>query len=786
MRYLDKSTIVLVEDGEGGIDELMEGEYFVDTEVMYALLRSDDGTMRCQMSYVGPRCKVMMRARINIDKNSMPGIFGQTHFSLESADVEELCRKVKEIRATDMTGHKNNVFTGEKKRVGRVVQEWELELYRSCWKEVGLLGFPYDQDWVREWHDTGHLNWTVFNEKNEVDAEHVKMLKKVRRRINRVPEDVIPKKYRRVIRRACNFHRDGDMALQPDELDMLVRAIGMFDLMANMATEPEDIDLAVHEPMLVLLGETVNIGPATVTPEDALKGLEYRAEPALPAGLIINAEDGSISGTAEEACPETTYMICAQNKAGEVSAPFVLTVQDGVKPTGLVLNLEGNPSLDENGCLTCFVGEPVTVAAGTVDPPEACDKNFRWRVEPALPDGLSLMEDGTITGTPTVESPEATYTIIAQNNAGQSVAPIRIAVQDGVEPESIVLAQQDPVYLLVGDEVNIGAATVSPQDALKRATFVVNPALPDGLTLGEDGSITGTAAAPSKLQSFTISIKNKQGEASTGLVIEVLEAVKPTSIALATDFLDLKVLDEGDAPLEGPTMAGPTVGPEADDHGRPLKGITFKISGDLPDGLIFNPEDGSISGAPTTPLEEETTFTITAENAAGEVSSDVKIRCRLKDLSSAHARTYEERNANYADSNIFCKIARGEIPCRKVYEDDLIIAFLDIAPAAKGHTVVTTKQLYQSLDVVPPHILAAIMAVLPKLAIKVCDAVGAKDYNILSNNGSVAGQTIFNTHIHIIPRTEGDALNLSWGGAQVEVDPEEMDKLALAVFNEMQ
>merc|ERR1712046_343848 len=87
---------------------------------------------------------------------------------------------------------------------------------------------------------------------------------------------------------------------------------------------------------------------------------------------------------------------------------------------------------------------------------------------------------------------------------------------------------------------------------------------------------------------------------------------------------------------------------------------------------------------------------------------------------------------------------------------------MDAYPAAKGHMLLCPKKLYQSLDVVPADVLTGMMAMLPQLAIAACNAVGAKDYNVLSNNGTAAGQTVFQTHFHIIPRREGDSISIPW------------------------
>src|SRR5687768_5586774 len=102
---------------------------------------------------------------------------------------------------------------------------------------------------------------------------------------------------------------------------------------------------------------------------------------------------------------------------------------------------------------------------------------------------------------------------------------------------------------------------------------------------------------------------------------------------------------------------------------------------------------------------------------------------------------------------IFTKILRGEIPCHKVYEDDQVLAFLDINPLSRGHTLVIPKEPAATLDQLSDEASAAIGRVLPRLARAVMAVSGARDYNILQNNGAPAHQAVFHVHFHIIPKT---------------------------------
>ena len=107
---------------------------------------------------------------------------------------------------------------------------------------------------------------------------------------------------------------------------------------------------------------------------------------------------------------------------------------------------------------------------------------------------------------------------------------------------------------------------------------------------------------------------------------------------------------------------------------------------------------------------------------------------------------------------LFCKIVRGDIPAFKVYEDDYTLAFLDIAPVAPGHVLVISKVHTANLDDVDDLMLAYMMRAVQKIGQAMRAALGVKGYNVIVNNGQVAGQLVDHTHIHIIPRYDRDGL----------------------------
>lgn len=115
---------------------------------------------------------------------------------------------------------------------------------------------------------------------------------------------------------------------------------------------------------------------------------------------------------------------------------------------------------------------------------------------------------------------------------------------------------------------------------------------------------------------------------------------------------------------------------------------------------------------------------------------------------------------------IFSRIIRGEVPSHKVYEDDLVFAFLDIGPLSRGHTLVIPKEPAVTLDELSDESAAAIGRVLPRICRAVMKATGAKSYNVLQNNGAPAHQAVMHVHFHIIPRfpdrAEGGGLGIQW------------------------
>jgi histidine triad (HIT) family protein len=125
---------------------------------------------------------------------------------------------------------------------------------------------------------------------------------------------------------------------------------------------------------------------------------------------------------------------------------------------------------------------------------------------------------------------------------------------------------------------------------------------------------------------------------------------------------------------------------------------------------------------------------------------------------------------------IFCKIVAGELPSQIIDEDERTIAFMDINPATRGHALVIPRRHVKNLLEIEPEDLAATTAGAQRIARVVSERLGAVGVNVLNSCGSVAWQTVFHFHLHVIPRYENDPLRLPWTPA--EGDAEEIAAVA--------
>ncbi|ESU89357.1 protein hit [Streptococcus pyogenes GA03799] len=133
---------------------------------------------------------------------------------------------------------------------------------------------------------------------------------------------------------------------------------------------------------------------------------------------------------------------------------------------------------------------------------------------------------------------------------------------------------------------------------------------------------------------------------------------------------------------------------------------------------------------------------------------------------------------------IFCSIIQGDIPSSKVYEDEQVLAFLDISQTTKGHTLVIPKQHVRNLLEMTAEIASHLFARIPKIARAIQSATGAIAMNIINNNEALAGQTVFHAHVHLVPRyNEEDGISIQY--TTHEPDFPVLEKLARQINQEV-
>ncbi|HLR02759.1 MAG TPA: HIT family protein [Virgibacillus sp.] len=139
------------------------------------------------------------------------------------------------------------------------------------------------------------------------------------------------------------------------------------------------------------------------------------------------------------------------------------------------------------------------------------------------------------------------------------------------------------------------------------------------------------------------------------------------------------------------------------------------------------------------------------------------------------------------DDCIFCKIINGELPSAKVYEDEHVFAFLDISQVTKGHTLVIPKVHTRDVYDTPADIAGNLFAVVPTIANGIKKAYRSAGLNVLINNEKAAGQEVFHTHIHLIPRygDKNDGFKAKWETHNDEYTMEDLENMAWEVAGNM-
>ena len=340
-------------------------------------------------------------------------------------------------------------------------------------------------------------------------------------------------------------------------------------------------------------GTTITTNSATLTTTGSPTPT-FSVSPTLPTGLSLNTNTGAITGTPTVNVSAANYTVTASNSCG--TATKVLTITVGKAPAGLSYTY-ASPSYCNGTAIT--TNSATLTTTGSPAP--------TFSVSPALPTGLSLnTSTGAITGTPTVNSSAANYTVTASNSCGTATKVLAITV--GQAPAGLNYTSTSPTYIN-GTAITTNSATLTTTGS-PTPTFSVSPALPTGLSLNTStGAITGTPTVNSSTTNYTVTASNSCGTATKVLTITVGKAPAGLNYtSTSPTYINGTTITTNSATLTTTGSPAPT----------------FSVSPALPTGLSLNTSTGAITGTPTVNVSAAN-YTVTASNSCGTATKVLAI-----------------------------------------------------------------------------------------------------------------------------------------------------------------
>ncbi len=398
------------------------------------------------------------------------------------------------------------------------------------------------------------------------------------------------------------------------------------DVSVNFLAAPSALSFSTPSPNYANNVEiTANVPTVTGVVET------YTVSPSLPTGLSLDPLTGRITGTPTVTTASAAYTVTATNPLGTATAVLNIRVLPPA-PSGLSYS-----TLSASYARLSAITPNTPTVTGTVD---------SYSVSPALPTGLSLhATTGVISGTPSVVTASATYTVTAMNAGGSTTASVVIVVVPR-PPTSLSYGTVASSYVRL-TAITQNSATAGGGDA--PYTYTVSPALPTGLALNSTtGAVTGTPSLIQSLASYTVTAANSGGSVSTVIQIEVRPRA-PTAISYSTAnpvYERAVAISNNNATV---TNGDPT--------------LTYSISPSLPLGLNFDTGTGRISGTPTVVAASQS-YVITVANTGGSTSVVMNLRVtsrRPTTIAYAGGPTFNW-TADEAITTITPTLATGDAP----------------------------------------------------------------------------------------------------------------------------
>ncbi|MDP6856197.1 MAG: putative Ig domain-containing protein, partial [Candidatus Thalassarchaeaceae archaeon] len=320
-------------------------------------------------------------------------------------------------------------------------------------------------------------------------------------------------------------------------------------------------------------------GPGSIT--------SWTISDSLPDGISFNQATGEISGTPTELWPVTHYIVWANNSGGSVFVEFNLSVIAIVPSVGYA-----------SDALTLTVGDLMTPHV----PSNSGGDVVSWEVEPELPDGISINPTtGEVSGTPTTPQTALIYTIWANNTGGTTTYNLTLTIIDN---PAVVELSENTIVVTIGETIDLVHVNVTGGEVIE---WGIHPELPNGIIFDTiNKTIHGASTVLSPETIYTIWANNSGGPQSSTITITVIDIPPVISYEEEHVFYNNTTVVEIEANLSG---------------GAP---VNISISPELPDGLSFNPSNGTIHGMPTE-IIPKTQFSITVTNSGGSFTSKLNI-----------------------------------------------------------------------------------------------------------------------------------------------------------------